>query len=411
MITNIHKHWKIKKLGEIANISSGTTPFRKNPLFYDNADIPWVKTTDLNNSYITTTEEKVSMYALNNTSLRLYPTNTVLVAMYGGFNQIGRTGKLAMEATINQALSALVLKNDDVNSDYLLFWLNANVEKWKRFAGSSRKDPNINGKDVAEFSILIPPLKEQEKIAEILLTCDKAIRLTTQIITQLKQRNQGLAQQLLTGEKRVKGFKNSIWKEVRLGEIGEISSAGVDKKVIEGEKPIRLLNYLDVYKRNFIHSDELTHWVTTTDEKIQKCNILQGDVFFTPSSEVRNDIAISAVAIEDIEEAVYSYHIVRLRFKKKIDLNFKAFMFKTDFFFKQAQFLSEGSGTRYVISQSNFKNIKIFLPTYEEQKTIGNILLKAEKELKLYEQKLQLLQAQKKTLMQKLLTGEILTIK
>lgn len=86
-------------------------------------------------------------------------------------------------------------------------------------------------------------------------------------------------------------------------------------------------------------------------------------------------------------------------------------MFKTDFFFKQAQFLSEGSGTRYVISQSNFKNIKIFLPTYEEQKTIGNILLKAEKELKLYEQKLQLLQAQKKTLMQKLLTGEVLTIK
>ena len=143
----------------------------------------------------------------------------------------------------------------------------------------------------------LPPLEEQEKIAEILLSCDKAIRLTTQIITQLKQRNQGLAQQLLTGEKRVKGFENSVWKEVRLGEIGEISSAGVDKKVIEGEKPIRWLNYLDVYKRNFIHSDELTHWVTTTDEKIQKCNILQGDVFFTPSSEVRNDIAISAVAI------------------------------------------------------------------------------------------------------------------
>ena len=68
MTAKIPKHWKIKTLGEIANISSGTTPFRKNPLFYDNADIPFVKTTDLNNSYITTTEEKVSMYALNNTT-------------------------------------------------------------------------------------------------------------------------------------------------------------------------------------------------------------------------------------------------------------------------------------------------------------------------------------------------------
>ena len=384
MTAKIPKHWKIKTLGEIANISSGTTPFRKNPLFYDNADIPFVKTTDLNNSYITTTEEKVSMYALNNTSLRLYPTNTVLVAMYGGFNQIGRTGKLAMEATINQALSALVLKNDDVNSDYLLFWLNANVEKWKRFAGSSRKDPNINGKDVAEFSILIPPLKEQEKIAEILLTCDKAIRLTTQIITQLKQRNQGLAQQLLTGEKRVKGFENSVWKEVRLGEL------------LAYEQPTNYLvkntDYSDEYKIPVLTAGK-TFILGYTNEKEGICTnipLILFDDFTTDSRYI------------DFPFKVKSSAVKLLKAKKNADLRF---IFEAMKLIKYAI----GGHERHWISKYAF--LTIFVPLFKEQNAIAQIIDTAHQELKLYEQKLQLLQAQKKTLMQKLLTGEILTIK
>ena len=384
MITNIPKHWKIKKLGEIANISSGTTPFRKNPLFYDNADIPWVKTTDLNNSYITTTEEKVSMYALDNTSLRLYPTNTVLVAMYGGFNQIGRTGKLAMEATINQALSALVLKNDDVNSDYLLFWLNANVEKWKRFAGSSRKDPNINGKDVAEFSILIPPLEEQEKIAEILLNCDKAIRLTTQIITQLKQRNQGLAQQLLTGEKRIKGFENSIWKKVRLGEL------------LDYEQPTNYLvkntDYSDEYKIPVLTAGK-TFILGYTNEKEGICTnipLILFDDFTTDSRYI------------DFPFKVKSSAVKLLKAKKNVNLRF---IFEAMKLIKYAI----GGHERHWISKYAF--LTIFVPSFKEQNAIAQILDTAHQELKLYEQKLQLLQAQKKTLMQKLLTGEVLTVK
>lgn len=403
MITNIPKHWKIKKLGEIGKVKMCKRIF-KDQTNKDSNGIPFYKIGTFGGI-----PDAFISKELYNEYKNKYPypkKGDVLISAAG---TIGRLVVFDGTPSYFQDSNIIWIENDEnIALNKYLYHLYSNV-KWKTTEGGIVS--RLYNADVESLELPIPPLKDQEKITEILLSCDKAIRLTTQIITQLKQRNQGLAQQLLTGEKRVKGFEKSVWKEVRLGEIGEISSAGVDKKVIEGEKPIRLLNYLDVYKRNFIHSDELTHWVTTTDEKIQKCNILQGDVFFTPSSEVRNDIAISAVAIEDIEEAVYSYHIVRLRFKKKIDLNFKAFMFKTDFFFKQAQFLSEGSGTRYVISQSNFRNIKIFLPTYEEQKIIGNILVKAEKELKLYEQKLQLLQAQKKTLMQKLLTGEVLTVK
>ena len=335
MITNIPKHWKIKKLGEIGKVKMCKRIF-KDQTNKDSNGIPFYKIGTFGGI-----PDAFISKELYNEYKNKYPypkKGDVLISAAG---TIGRLVVFDGTPSYFQDSNIIWIENDEnIALNKYLYHLYSNV-KWKTTEGGIVS--RLYNADVESLELPIPPLKEQEKIAEILLSCDKAIRLTTQIITQLKQRNQGLAQQLLTGEKRVKGFEKSVWKEVRLGEIGEISSAGVDKKVIEGEKPIRLLNYLDVYKRNFIHSDELTHWVTTTDEKIQKCNILQGDVFFTPSSEVRNDIAISAVAIEDVEEAVYSYHIVRLRFKKKIDLNFKAFMFKTDFFFKQAQFLSEGN--------------------------------------------------------------------
>ena len=265
--------------------------------------------------------------------------------------------------------------------------------------------PNLSLTEFKNIKIPVPPLPEQKKIADCLSTWDCAIEKQSQLINALTQRKKALMQQLLTGKKRLPGFSGE-WKEVKLGDIGEISSAGVDKNIVEGEKPIRLLNFLDVYRRDFLYSHEQNHWVTANDYKIEKCSIKKGDVFFTPSSEVPNDIAISAVAMENFDNVVYSYHIVRFRIKEKWDLRYKAYAFKTDEFFKQAQRICDGSGQRYVISQNNFKNIKIKIPSLEEQTAIAEILATADRELTLQKEKLAQLQTQKKGLMQVLLTGK-----
>ncbi len=213
-------------------------------------------------------------------------------------------------------------------------------------------------------------------------------------------------QQLLTGKRRLPEFYGE-WKKVRLEDVGEISSAGVDKKINDGEKPARLLNYLDVLNRDFISDNELHHWVTAPDRKIAQCNLRKGDVFFTPSSETRNDIAHSAVAIENIPQAVYSYHIVRFRLSEYWDINFRAYVFKESGFYKQAYSLCEGSGQRYVISQRYFRNMTISIPTsIEEQRMIGNIIRKADEQIENLKSQLELLKMQKKSLMQQLLTGK-----
>src|SRR5690606_4978258 len=111
--------------------------------------------------------------------------------------------------------------------------------------------------------------------------------------------------------------------------IGAIRSAGVDKKLLEGEIPVRLLNFTDVFKRNFIYSHELSHWVTASHKKVEDCDVRKGDVFFTPSSETRDEAGIPAVAAENISQCCYSYHVVRFRIEEKWDLNFKAYAFTT----------------------------------------------------------------------------------
>ena len=105
------------------------------------------------------------------------------------------------------------------------------------------------------------------------------------------------------------------WETRRLGEIGEISGAGVDKKVNPNEVPVRLVNYLDVYNKTFLYSKDLTHEVSARRDQVRHCAVEKGDIFFTPTSEVPDDIGRSAVAMEEIPDGVYSYHVVRLRLK------------------------------------------------------------------------------------------------
>lgn len=214
----IPQEWEVKRLGDITNVFSGTTPSRENELFFKGGVIPWVKTTDLNNGNLTDTEERITDLALRSTTLKVFPKGTILIAMYGGFNQIGRVAVLGIDATINQALSALILNKAKIAEYFLLNWLLFRVNKWKRYAASSRKDPNITKTDVLKFPILVPPLAEQKKIAEVLGVWDKAIEKQTQLIKKLELRKKGLMQQLLTGKKRLLGFFGP-WKKVRLKEI------------------------------------------------------------------------------------------------------------------------------------------------------------------------------------------------
>ncbi|NLH46842.1 MAG: restriction endonuclease subunit S, partial [Acholeplasmataceae bacterium] len=149
--------WECKRLGEIyTDLKSGSTPLRKNKAYFENGTFLWVKTLDLNEDDIFDTQEKITKRAIEESSCSLFPINSVLIAMYGGWEQIGRTAVLKKEATTNQAITALFNPRVDIVVEYIQFFLQHFRYKWKSFAVSTRKDPNITKTDIQNFLIAFP---------------------------------------------------------------------------------------------------------------------------------------------------------------------------------------------------------------------------------------------------------------
>jgi type I restriction enzyme S subunit len=288
------------------------------------------------------------------------------------------------------------------------FFRNETVRKKIIGLGQGSTRVNISKVKLLELKFYFPEKQEQQKIASCLSSLDALIEAQNKKVSALKQHKKGLMQQLFPAEGkrepklRFKAFSGE-WGEKMLEEIGEISGGGVDKKTNENERPVMLLNYMDVYNKNFIYSYDLKQQTSANNAKIQKCNIEKGDIFFTPSSEVPNDIAKSSVAMESIINGVYSYHLVRLRMFKSLDLKFRTYMFKTNSFFKIVSKLAQGSGTRYTITLPEFRSIKTLIPPPpKEQQKIANTLSTLDSLIEAQNQQINHLKQHKKGLMQQM---------
>ena len=381
MIAKIPKHWKIKKLGEIG-------------VFFKGKGVPKNKITDTGFKCLTYGDlytkydfviEGVKSFIDKETALISQEIRYGDICFAGSGETLEDIGKCAtfIDDEIGYAGGDIIVFRTEQNPIVMSYLLNSDIAKKQKFSmGQGHSVVHIYSSQLEMLKLPLPPLEEQEKIAEILLTCDKAICLTTQIITQLKQRNQGLAQQLLTGEKRVKGFEKSVWKEVKLGEIGEVYQPETISQSLLTEKGFKVYGANGVigYYSRYNHENEQIAVVC----RGSTCGLVN----FT---EAKSWITGNAMVINLDGNPNYSKLFV-YEYLKNDNLNY----------------LITGSGQPQITSE--IKNHIIKVPLFKEQNAIAQILDTAHQELKLYEQKLQLLQAQKKTLMQKLLTGEVLTL-
>ena len=253
----------------------------------------------------------------------------------------------------------------------------------------------------------VPTAAEQRAIAAVLSDVDELIGSLEALIAKKRAIKQAAMQELLTGRTRLPGFGGE-WEIVTLGQIGEITGAGVNKKRAPYEQTVRLLNYLSVYGERFILSRHLTQTVTAPERQLRKCAIRAGDVFFTPTSETPSDIGNAAVALDDISDGVYSYHVVRLRFHVNWDPRFPAYVFDTASFRNQTSRMAEGSGTRYVITLPRFRSLTVCVPMdLPEQHAIATTLSDMDAEIAALEHRLDKTRAIKQGMMQQLLAGSI----
>lgn len=160
---------EIVTLGDLFKVSSGGTPSRREKSYYDNGDIPWIKTGDLHKVRIQQASEYITQLGLDKSSAKLFPKNTVLLAMYGA--TIGACSILDIEAATNQACAAFV-PNEKVDTNYLYYFLKSKKNDFVR-DGVGGAQPNISATYLKAVDFPLPPLETQKKIAAVLEKADQ----------------------------------------------------------------------------------------------------------------------------------------------------------------------------------------------------------------------------------------------
>ena len=396
----IPEDWAVEDIAACAESASGTTPARAAAeRYFHDGTIPWVKTLDLNNSVIKETDECVTETALRETSLKLYPAGSVLVAMYGGFAQIGRTGYLPFPATINQALTAICPEDRKLDSKYLIYFLNYHVGYWKSVASSSRKDPNITGNDVRKFPISLPPIKEQRAIATALSDADALLDGLTRLIAKKRDLKQATMQQLLTGQTRLPGFSGE-WEVKRIGEFTDCSAGGTPStKIAEywnGAIP-------------WMNSGELNlKQVYAVEGRITEAGLANSSTKMIPAKCVLIGLAgqgktRGTVAMNHLE--LCTNQSIAAIFPNESFIP-EYLYYNLDNRYDELRELSMGDGGRGGLNLRIIKSISLPFPPVTEQSAIATVLSGMDAELAALDARLTKTRALKQAMMSELLTGK-----
>lgn len=197
-ITENPKKWNMKKIGDIAEIKTGGTPSRNNEEYWQNGTLSWVKTTEIKENVIYETEELITESGFQNSNATLIPQNSILIAMYGQGKTRGKTAKLGIQSTTNQACAA-ILPSDRYESDFLWTFLRLSYETLRSF-GRGGNQPNLNLSMIKDFKIYLPPIENQKRFSEIFNLIEKSKQHQQQSFLEINNLFDALMQKAFTGE-------------------------------------------------------------------------------------------------------------------------------------------------------------------------------------------------------------------
>ena len=178
-------------------------------------------------------------------------------------------------------------------------------------------------------------------------------------------------------------------KKYKLADIAKIEISGVDKKTIEGETPVRLCNFVDVYYNWAITKEKAKSFMAASAKQteINKCSIGKGMVAITKDSETRDDIGVATYIADDFENVVLGYHCALITPNPAVvDGKYLNAFMHTRYIQKYFENNASGSGQRYTLSNDTIGNIPVLLPSVEEQHTIGKVLADIDRKIELNKQ-------------------------
>ena len=307
----------------------------------------------------------------------------------------GRSGTIGKVVYVEEDYwphnTSLWVTNFYDNNPKFIYYMYINLNLARFSAGSGV--PTLNRNDIHAQTIPLPPLDEQEKIAEILSTWDEAINLTINLIESKKQFKKALMQNLLTAKIRFPQFKDE-WQEIKLGNFLEEKSERNTKNI---DLVLSVTN-----KFGFVTQVEYFDKSVASDNTANYKIVRKGNFAYNPSRINVGSIAL----LESYEIGILSPMYVVFECLENLDNRFLKFWFQSHIFMGNLPKYLAGS-VRESLNFNDMKTISIKLPNLKEQQKIAEVLTACDDEINLLNLKLENLKKQKQGLMQKLLSGKV----
>lgn len=402
-------NWEQVKIKDVANTMSGGTPNRSTLEFYEHGDIPWLKTGELKNKFIHHTEEMITELAVQKSSAKLVPENSVIVAMYGA--TVGNLSINKIPLTTNQACCSILPKEEKLNEEFLYYYLLKDKEKLIKMAAGGAQ-PNISQQLIKDYEILLPSLKEQQKIAEILSSVDAAIEKTEQVIAKTEEVKKGLMQQLLTkgiGHTEFKqtemGLIPSSWRIEKLESISHNIFVGIATSTTDyfcnSDQGVPLLRNQNI-KENYLDLTDLVYITNDFSEKNRNKKLQKNDVIIVRTGYP----GVASVVHDELEGAQTFTTLVVRPCQEYIYSKYLSYYINSE---KGKKFVLGGQagGAQQNLNVAVLQKMPIPIPSISEQLSIVQKLDNIDSVNNKNCKKLDLLNKLKQGLMQQLLTGQV----
>lgn len=304
-INNLPDRWEVKKMPQVVKWGSGGTPKATEKQYYDGGTIPWLIIGDLNDGIVTSSASKITELGLQNSSAKMIPAGTLLVAMYGSIGKLGITG---IECCTNQAI-AYAKELQGVTTKYMFYYM-ALMKSELISKGKGGTQKNISQTVLNSLDVIVPPLPEQERIVaqieELFSQLDAGVETLKKTKAQLAVYRQAAITEAFSAENNT--------PNVCLSDIAQIIGGITKGRDLSGMETIEL-PYLRVanVQNGYLDLSEIKTILLRVNEK-ERYLLKPGDVLYTEGGD-RDKLGRGTVWRGEINDCVHQNHI----FKARID--------------------------------------------------------------------------------------------
>jgi type I restriction enzyme, S subunit len=360
--------WMETTLGNLATISSGGTPNRQNTAYW-NGSIPWITTSLVNSETIFEAEEHITQLGLQNSSAKLYPKGTVLMAMYGQGKTRGQVAMLGIDACTNQACAAIVTNSNLLVARFLFQDLSKRYIEIRELSNQGGQE-NLSGSIVRGLNIVVPSLAEQNKIAAFLSVIDQRIQTQSKILQHYKSLIQNLREVIFKQKicfKDPNGNPFSSWETCKLKDITERvvkKNSDNSQNVLTISAQHGLISQLEFFNKSVSAKNVEGYYLLT-----------KGDFAYNKSYSAGYPMG-AIKRLNRYNEGIVSTLYICFRFNEKANQDFMEYYFESQIQnIELEKIAQEGARNHGLLNVgvSDFFNIKIKLPSFKEQVEIAKL--------------------------------------